>query len=322
MAFMNVFTMHAQDRQQTAVPPQQARLVKLHPALDAIVSSETAIEKIYAGSGHLLEGPLWTRDGTLLFSDIAANVIYSLRREGIASVFVNRAGYDGRAPQDGVMVGSNGLTFDLQGRLIVCERGNRRVVRRESNGRVTVLADQYQGTRLTRPNDVVVKRDGAVYFTDMCTDCMPDLGFEAIFRLANGKLDVAAKMPYPNGLAFSPDERYLYVSNSDRKRKTWMRFPVSPDGTLGERAFFFDATDTPGAVPDGLKIDLSGNLYATGPGGVWIISPEGIALGRIEMPEGAVNVAWGADDGKTLYITGRAIYRVRLKVGGKRPCCV
>jgi gluconolactonase len=279
------------------------------------------VERVYEGSGRLAEGPLWTRDGALLFSDLAMNAIYRLSQDGRASVFLNRAGYDGDPPTTGPMVGPNGLTYDGQGRLIVCERGNRRLIRRELNGRATVLADQYRGTRLTRPNDVVVKSDGAIYFTDMCTDCMPDLPFQAIFRIANGGIEVAAEVPYPNGLAFSPDERYLYVANSDRNRKNWMRFRVGPDGTLGQREVFFDATDSPGGVPDGLKTDVAGNLYATGPGGVWIISPAGTALGRIQLPGGAVNVAWGDEDGRTLYVTGRGIHRVRLNAGGKRPCC-
>jgi gluconolactonase len=278
------------------------------------------VERLHEVSG-LAEGPLWTRDGALLFSDMAANTIARWGSDGRISVFLGRAGYDGDAPASGPMVGSNGLTFDGEGRLIVCERGNRRVTRREPNGQVTVLADRYQGTRLTRPNDVVVRKDGAIYFTDMCTDCTPDLPFQAIFRIAGGRLEVAADMPYPNGLAFSPDERYLYVSNSDPKRKVWMRFRVELDGTLGMREVFFDATDQPGGVPDGLKTDLAGNLYATGAGGVWIISPAGIALGRLELPNGAVNVAWGGVDGRTLYIVGRAIDRLRLNTAGPRPCC-
>jgi gluconolactonase len=300
---------------------QAATIVRLDPALDAVVPAGTMVEQVYEGSG-LVEGPLWTRDGSLLFSDMAANVISRLTRDGHTSVFVRRAGYDGDPPKNGPLAGSNGLTFDNRGRLIVCERGNRRLIRREPDGGVTVLADRYQGTRLTRPNDVVVKKDGAIYFTDMCTDCTPDLPFQAIFRIANGRLEVAAEMPFPNGLAFSHDERYLYVSNSDPNRKIWMRFRVERDGTLGERAIFFDATDRPGGVPDGLKTDTAGNLYATGAGGVWIISPAGTALGRIELPDGAVNVAWGDDDGRTLYMVGRAIYRVRLNIPGARPCCI
>ena len=295
------------------------RIVRLDPALDAIAPPGTRVELIHERSG-LAEGPLWTRDGALLFSDIAANVIYRLNRDGRASAFLHRAGYDGDPPHGGPTVGSNGLTFDGTGRLLVCERGNRRLTRHEPDGRVTVLADRYQGTRLTRPNDVVVTRNGAIYFTDMCTDCTPELPFQGIFRIADGRLELAAEMPYPNGLAFSPDERHLYVSNSDRSRKIWMRFAVNPDGTLGARSILFDATDQAGGVPDGLKTDRAGNLYATGAGGVWIISPQGVALGRIELPDGAVNVAWG-EDGSTLYVTGRAIYRVRLTAAGRRPCC-
>lgn len=297
---------------------QSPRIVRLDAALDDIVLPGTRIEKVPAEVRRLAEGPLWTRDGALRFSDIAANVISRLS-QGRTSVYLTRAGYDGEPPDGGTMVGSNGLTFDREGRLIVCERGNRRVTRRDSTG-LRVLADSYRGTRLTRPNDVIVKRDGTIYFTDMCTDCTPDLPFQGIFRITGGELHVAAEMPFPNGLAFSPDERYLYVSNSDPRRKVWMRFSVRPDGTLGEPEVFFDATDTPGGVPDGLKTDVAGNVYATGTGGVWVLSPKGVALGRIELPEGAVNVAWGGD-GRTLYMTGGAIYRIRVKVAGQRPCC-
>jgi len=300
---------------------EPARIVRLDPGLDAVVPGGAAVERVRDNSGRLAEGPLWTRDGSLLFSDMTANVIARMTKDGRTSVFIPRAGYDGDPPPSGPMVGSNGLTYDRDGRLIVCERGNRRVTRREPDGRVTVLADRYRGIRLTRPNDVIVRSDGTIYFTDMCTDCTPELPFQGVFRIRNGTLDLAAEMPYPNGLALSPDERYLYVSSSDRARKIWMRFTVSPDGALGEPALFFDATSTEGGVPDGLKTDTVGNLYATGPGGVWIVSPAGAALGRIEVPGGAVNVAWGDDDGRTLYITGRGIHRVRLNVAGKRPCC-
>src|SRR5262245_36716622 len=181
-AFLGLLIGATPTGQTSAAPPgmQQAAIVRLDPALGAIVPPGTVVERLYEGSG-LIEGPLWTRDGSLLFSDMAANVISRLGRDGRASVFMTRAGYDGDPPAQGPTVGSNGLTFDDQGRLIVCERGNRRLTRREQDGQVTVLADRYQGTRLTRPNDVIVKKDGAIYFTDMCTDCKPDLPFQAIF---------------------------------------------------------------------------------------------------------------------------------------------
>ena len=277
---------------------------------------------LYDGHRGITEGPLWTRDGALLFSDMEANVIYKLTpADGTTVVFRKQSGYSGDSPP-GTTLGSNGLTFDRQGRLIVCERGNGRVTRLEADGRTTVLADQYEGKRFTRPNDVVVKSDGSLYFTDMCLGCEPELGFQGVFRITDGKLEVATKLPAPNGLAFSPDERYLYVSSSASDRMVWMRYDVKPDGALGVGSVFFDATNAQGpGVPDGMKIDLAGNLYATGPGGVWIISPEGTALGRIELPDAAQNVAWG-DDGKTLYVTARSIYRVRLNAMGKQSCCL
>ncbi len=296
------------------------QIIRLDPALDAIVPSETAIEMVHAGDDGITEGPVWTRDGALLFSHMAANVIYKLTPNGQTSIFREQAGFVGAAPRNS-NDGPNGLTFDKQGRLLICERGNRRVTRLEPDGRMTVVADRYQGTPFTRPNDVIVKSDGSIYFTDMCLGCTPELGFQGVFRIVNDRIDVVAKMPAPNGLAFSPDEKYLYVSSSDMARQVWMRFAVRRDGSLDAGRVFFDATNQPGAgVPDGMKVDAVGNLYATGPGGVWIISPEARALGRIELPASAQNVAWG-DDGRSLYITASSIYRVRLRTTGKRPCC-
>ena len=325
VAFDSSQIAHAQGQNTNASsPPARSgsvgRIVRLDPALDAIVPPETTIEMVHRGEGGVTEGPVWTHDGALLFSDMAANVVKKLTPDGQARVFRTEAGHAGDVPRDANW-GSNGLTFDKQGRLIICERGNRRVTRLEPDGRLTILADRYDGKPLTRPNDVVVKSDGSIYFTDMCLDCTPELGFQGVFRIVNNRIDVVAKMPAPNGLAFSPDERYLYVASSDRTREIWMRFGVKSDGSLDAGTVFFDATNHRGeGVPDGMKVDSAGNLYATGPGGVWIISPDARALGRIELPASAQNVAWG-DDGKTLYITAHSVYRVKLRAIGKRPCC-
>jgi gluconolactonase len=198
---------------------------------------------------------------------------------------------------------------------------------------VTTLADRYEGKRFNSPNDVVCKSNGDIYFTDPNSvarrnppdphnDFNTELGFNGVYRVtAAGKLELLIKdMPYPNGLAFSPDEKRLYIANS-RLDKFWMVYNVKPDGTLAEGRKFLDLSkDTGEAVPDGMKVDTAGNVYATGPGGVLVISPRGKHLGTIEVPEIPANCAWGEADGKTLYITARAsVYRVRLNVSGVRP---
>jgi gluconolactonase len=234
---------------------------------------------------------------------------------------------------DGVQIGTNGLTLDRQGRLIACEHGNRRLSRTEKDGTVTTLADRYQGMRFNSPNDVVCRSNGDIYFTDPNSvarrnppdphnDFKTELGFNGVYRLtAAGKLDLLTKeMPYPNGLAFSPDEKKLYIANS-RLDKFWMVYRVKADGTLADGKKFLDVTrETGDAAPDGMKVDSAGNVYATGPGGVLVISPRGKHLGTIEVPEIPANCAWGEADGKTLYITARtSVYRIRLNVSGVRP---
>lgn len=311
-----------------AQPPRESRVVRLDPAFDAIVPPGALIERVAGGFGFA-EGPVWTSQGSLLFSDIPGNTIVRLMPNGESTPF-RRPIYYGTAFRQGFHIGSNGLTLDKEGRVIIAEHGNRRVTRLESTGEMTVLADKYEGKRLNSPNDVVVKSDGAVYFTDppyglprQNDDPAKEIAFSGIYRVKNGKVDLVSKdVPWPNGLGFSPDEKYLIVANSDPMRRVWMRFEVKPDGTLGQgSAFYTVPADGPAGIPDGLKLDAAGNLFGTGPGGVWIISPEGKALGRIEPPEVPANVAWG-DDGKTLYMTARSsVYRIRLNTSGKQPCC-
>jgi len=304
---------------------------RLDPALDKLISSGAAIENV-TGNLQFAEGPLWLRNGAyLLFSDIPANAIMKLTSTGELSVF--RKPVFARASPPGVQIGSNGLTLDRQGRLIACEHGNRRVSRTEKDGTVTTLADRYEGKRLNTPNDVVCKRNGDIYFTDPNSvarnnppdpngDFKTELGFNGVYRIsATGKLELATKdVPYPNGLAFSPDEKKLYVANT-RTDKFWMVYDVKPDGTLANGKMFLDATKDPGdGAPDGMKVDSAGNLYATGPGGVWVISPQGKHLGTIVLPEIPANCAWGDADGRTLYVTARTgIYRIKVNVAGVRP---
>ncbi len=310
-------------------PPPAGRIVRLDPALDALVPRDAVIERFDFGFVYA-EGPVWTADGALVFSDLPANTIFKITATGQTSIVRKPSGYDRKDSPLGRFIGSNGLTLDRQGRLIICEHGNRRVSRLETDGRLTVLADAYDGKRLNSPNDVVVKSDGSIYFTDppyglfeIEDDPNKALPYAGIFRIRGGRVELlSSEWRRPNGLAFSPDERYLYVAHSDEARRAWMRFEVKADGTLGPATVFFDVTAEPlTGVPDGMKVDSQGHVYGTGPGGVWIISPDGRPLGRLEVPEQPANLAWG-DDGRTLYITARSsIYRIRLNVGGPRPCC-
>jgi len=310
--------------------PAVGRIVKLDGALDAIVAENATVDKI-ATDIKFAEGPLWTRDGQLLFSDGPANTIYKMSIDGARAVFRTPSGYDGTDLPETFFKGSNGLTMDVQGRLIICEHGNRRLTRLEPNGTLTVLADKFSGRRLNSPDDAVVKRDGSIYFADppyglqgQDTDPKKEISFTGVYRWKDGAVDLLAQdLPRANGLGFSPDERFLYVSNSQAQRKVWMRYPVKADGLLDKGTVFLDVTtERAQGVPDGLKLDVTGNLYGTGPGGIWIISPDAKPLGRIELPEVPANMAWGGSDGRTLYITARtSIYKVQMRARGPRPCC-
>jgi len=304
-------------------------IVRLDPALDDIVDPNAKIEKI-AGGFQFTEGPLWVRDGGyLLFSDPNANTIYRWTPDGQVSVFRAKSGYTGVDIGEYGQPGSNGLTLDLDGRLTIDEHGNRRVTRLEKNGVLTVLADRYEGKRLNSPNDLVYRSDGTLYFTDppfglpkFYDDPRKELPFSGIFLLKDGHLKLlSTDLLGPNGLAFSPDEKYLYVDNWDLKKKVIMRYEVSPDGGLSNGTVFVNASPLPGEQAwDGLKVDQRGNVYGAGPGGVWIISPAGKHLGTIKAPEQPANMAWGDDDGRTLYLAARtSVYRVRLNVPGIRP---
>jgi gluconolactonase len=303
-------------------------VVRVDPALDQIVSETARIEKV-AGGFAFTEGPIWARDGYLLFSDIPNNVIQKWTPEGKVALFRKPSGYDKTDAPKGAFIGSNGLTLDREGRLTICEHGNGRVTRIEKDGKLTVLAAKYEGKRLNSPNDAVYKSDGSLYFTDPPyglpkedQDPKKELPFNGIYRIAGGALQLLSKeLTRPNGLAFSPDEKYLYVANSDPARKIWMRFEVKQDGTIANGRVFYDVTRrTEEGLPDGMKVDRRGNLYCTGPGGVWIFSPTAKHLGTIRLPETPANCAWGDADGKTLYTTARtSLYRIRLNVEGVRP---
>ncbi len=311
------------------VPVAGVSVARLDPALDQIVPASPVVEKLADGF-QFLEGPVWVHDGGyLLFSDPNANTMYAWTPEGQLSVFRAKSGYTGLDIGEYGQPGSNGLTLDRDGRVTINEHGNRRVTRLEKNGVLTVLADRYEGKRLNSPNDLVYRSDGALYFTDppfglprFHEDPRRELPYAGVFRYAEGQLRLlATDLTGPNGIAFSPDERYLYVTNWDEKKKVVMRYELTPDGGLANGRVFFDMTGAPGEEAlDGMKVDRRGNLYVSGPGGLWIISADARHLGTIRLPELPANFAWGDADGRTLYMTARTgLYRVRLGISGIRP---
>jgi gluconolactonase len=316
-----------------AVPPQEVnvRIVRLDAALDQIVPANPKIFKLAEGF-QFTEGPVWSRDGGyLLFSDPNANRIYAYEPEAATlSLFRPNSGYEGVDIGEYGQPGSNGLTFDERGRLTVDQHGNRRVVRVEDDGQLTVLADRYDGKRFNSPNDLVYKSDGSLYFTDppfglpqFYDDPRKELPYSGVYRARNGKVTLLTQeLKGPNGIAFSPDEKFLYVGNWDPQRKVVLRFPVKRDGTLGASETFADLTsEVPGEEAlDGIKVDKLGNLYLSAPDGLRVYSSAGKHLGTIVAPRPIHNFAWGGDDGRTLYLTARdRLYRIALMVEGARP---
>jgi gluconolactonase len=312
-----------------AVPALAIHVTRAHASLDAIVPTDLRVEKVAEGF-QFVEGPVWVRDGGyLLFSDPNGNTIYSWSPDDGLAVFRPKSGYTGADIGEYGQPGSNGLTLDREGRLTIDEHGNRRVTRLERNGVLTVLADRFEGKRLNSPNDLVYKSDGALYFTDppfglpkFHDDPRKELPYSGVFRYAEGRLSlVSTDLSGPNGLAFSPDEKYLYVTNWDTKKKVVMRYEIAADGSLDRGGVFFDMGGAPEEEAlDGMKVDTRGNLYVSGPGGLWIIAPSGTHLGTIRLPELPANFAWGDEDGRTLYLTARTgLYRMRLGVEGIRP---
>jgi gluconolactonase len=303
---------------------------RLDPALDKLIPPGAVIEKLAEGFDWS-EGPVWMpSDGCVLFSDVPRNTVYKWKAGAGVSVFLKPSGYTGPAMPGQREPGSNGLTLDANGHLVLCEHGDRRVARLEKDGRKTTLAGRFEGKRLNSPNDLVFKSNGDLYFTDppyglpkLNNDPAKELPFNGVYRLAkDGTLTLLTKeMTFPNGLAFSPDEKTLYVANSDPQRAIWMAFDVKPDGTLANGRVFFDATPLRKGrkgLPDGMKVDARGNLFATGPGGVLVFAPDGKHLGTLNTGEATANCAWD-DDGSTLYITADMfLCRVKTTTKGKR----
>ncbi len=307
------------------------KIYTIDEKLNSIIAPGTKVEKVADGFSFT-EGPVWHPDGYLLFSDPNTNTIYRYNpKNHNVTVYMSHSGYTGADIGEYGQPGSNGLTIDKEGRLIIDQHGNRRVIRYEKKGPVTVLADNIDGKRFNSPNDVVLKSDGAIYFTDppyglpnFFSDKRKELDYSGVFMIKNGKTQLVSKdLGGPNGIAFSPDEKYLYVSNWDIRdihhTKTLWRYEMQPDGTLKNGKVFFDFSFTEDdEALDGIKVDKEGNLYVSAPGGVWILSGEGKLLGKIVAPERPANMAWGDEDGKTLYLTAHSsVYKIRVNTGGK-----
>ncbi|HET9744552.1 MAG TPA: SMP-30/gluconolactonase/LRE family protein, partial [Chitinophagaceae bacterium] len=298
--------------------------------LNSIIAPGTKVEKIADGFSFT-EGPVWHPDGYLLFSDPNTNTIYRYDpKNHNVTVFMSHSGYTGADIGEYGQPGSNGLAIDKEGRLIVAQHGNRRVIRHEKKGPVTIISDNYDGKKLNSPNDVIVRSDGTVYFTDppyglphFYDDTRKETPHQGVYMVKNGKtILLTTDLGGPNGIAFSPDEKYLYVTNWDirdiHRTKTLWRYEVQADGTLRNGKVFFDwnLTEDDEAL-DGMKVDKEGNLYVSAPGGLWILNAAGKLLGKIVTPERPANMAWG-DDGKTLYMTAHtSLYKIRIKSGGK-----
>jgi gluconolactonase len=311
--------------------PVALEVKRLDPGLDAVLGPAPRLERVAKGF-TFTEGPVWVSDakagGYLLFSDPNENVIHRFAPglvDGALTVYRTKSGYKGIDIAEYGQPGSNGLALDAEGRLLISEHGNRRVTRLEKNGSLTVLADRYPagpgGKRLNSPNDLVARSDGALYFTDppfglpkFHADPRRELDVTGVYCLVKGELKlVSTDLTGPNGVAFSPDEKFLYVTNWDEKKKVVMRYESLADGTLANGRVFFDMTSAPGAEAlDGVKVDHAGNLFVSGPGGTWVIDAAGKHLGTLVGPELAANFAWG-EDGRTLYWTARSgLYRLSL----------
>ncbi len=335
IALLAVSSLHAQ------LPGDQPAVVRLDSALDSLVSADAKLDLVKNDFGFT-EGVVWVdegKSGYLLLSDMYANVIYKVTPEGKVSLYLDHSGYTGYdiwrvgMPQPDAnrkdvffMIGSNGLALDRQGRLVIATWTGRSIDRIEKDGKRTVLADRYEGKRFGGTNDLVVKKDGAIYFTDgfgglrgRDKDPQKELDFAGIFMWKDGKVTLAIKdIPTPNGLAFSPDEKYLYANGS--QNRYLRRYGVQADDTLTNSQMLIDMNSDPApGITDGLKVDTKGNIYESGPGGIWVLSPDGKHLGTIRTPEFVANVAFGGPDNKTLYIAARtSIYRLRVNTPGIR----
>ena len=310
--------------------PTLGTVERLDPAVDALLASDAKIEMLASGFTWA-EGPVWVANGNyLLFSDVPQNVIFRWKEGEKTVPFMMPSGYTGTKPRGGEP-GSNGLTLDSKGRLVLAQHGDRQIGRREPDGKVTTLARLYNYRRFNSPNDLVYKKNGDLYFTDPpyglegnTNDPQKELTFQGVYRLKpDGKVDLLTRdLSFPNGLAFSPDEKKLYVAVSDPKAANIWVYDVDEKGLLQNGKIFFSAqhlVEGHKGLPDGMKVDLAGNLWATAPSGVLIITPEGKHIGTLATGVATANCAWG-EDGSMLYICAdKSLCRIKTLSKGNMP---
>jgi gluconolactonase len=310
--------------------PSLGSIERNDPALDTLIPADAKIELLASGFSWS-EGPVWVRQGEyLLFSDVPRNIVFKWKEGERTTEYLMPSGYTGGTPRTGEP-GSNGLTLDSQGRLVLCQHGDRQLARVEKDRASTPLARYYRYRRFNSPNDLVYKSNGDLYFTDPPygfpggnEDPTKELMFNGVYRVKpNGEVTLMTRhLTFPNGIALSPDERIAYVAVSDSKYAVIMAYDFNADGTFSDGRVFFDANSLLAGrkgLPDGLKVDRAGNLFATGPGGVLIISPKAKHLGTINTGEPTANCAWG-NDGSVLYITANdKLCRIKTTTKGKMP---
>jgi gluconolactonase len=309
---------------ERAIPaePVECEILRVEPVFDELVPPGARMERV-AGGFEFTQGPVWTKEGALLFSAPNTNVIYRWTPNGTIDVVRSKSGYSGTDIGRYHQPGSNGLAFDALGRLTICQHGNRQVIRVEPHGNLTVMADRYEGKRLNSPYDLVFRSDGVLFFTDppfglpeLFDDPKKELSISGVYavRQPGEVVLVANDLQGPSGLAFSPDEHYLYVGSGDLKHKVVMRYNVDQCGTASCGTVFFEMTAAEsGNAVGGIKVDRDGNIFVCGPGGIWVLSPQGRHLGTIRPPETPHNLALGGEDERTLYLTApSSIYRIQL----------
>jgi len=298
---------------------------RMDPSLDSVIDSDAKIEIIAEGHDWT-EGPVWVESlKMLLYSDIPPNSIYKWTEEHGKELYLKPSGYTGSTPRAGEP-GSNGLILDKDGRLVLCQHGDRRMAVMNSalgqpEAKFTTIADNYMGKKLNSPNDAVYAKDGDLFFTDppygLVSDSVKELPFQGVYRVGtNGEVKLLDdSVTRPNGIAFTPDEKSLIVANSDPEKAIWYMYDLGPNDSLMNKRIFHDATPNTKnekGLPDGLKIDKEGNIFATGPGGVWIFNKNGKQIGKIRIPEACSNIALAAGD-KTMFITAD-MYVLRVKL--------
>ncbi|MEZ6142781.1 MAG: SMP-30/gluconolactonase/LRE family protein [Zavarzinella sp.] len=310
--------------------PSIGKIIVVDDSFKELLAPGAVIELLEANKFEWSEGPVWDAPNKrVLFSDIPRNMIWSWSEKDGLKEFLKSSGYTGKAPFTGREPGSNGLAFNAKGELLMCMHGDRRVAK-YVDGKFVTLADKYMGKRLNSPNDLTIKSNGDIYFTDppyglpkIMQDPAKELDFQGVYLLREGKEPIllTKEVTRPNGIALSPDEKTLYVASSDPDKAIWMSYPVKDDGTIGAGKLIHDATKEfkagdPG-LPDGMKVDNKGNIWATGPGGVWVFNATGKHIGTVYTGEKTANCGWG-NDGSVLYLTAdKNLCRIRTTVKGK-----